>query len=168
MVIYYYNTDSLSDAFEMASKDARTWSFPEMEALSELAVSARHGLLNGTRMGQHTIYSFTGGQFVVIVDPNKGYGIALLTLTGHEFGIDDPAGAEILAYHRDRPEVELYADQLIVFSENIQDINQLDAGYELLLRAKFIVRTDSTVLVTVGDATAERPKYRLRRRMELI
>ena len=73
-----------------------------------------------------------------------------------------------MEYHRDRPEEELYADQLLVFPENVPDINALDTGYELLLRAQFLVGTNSTVQVTVDEATVERPKYRLRRSMEMI
>ncbi len=168
MDIYYYKTDSLADAFEMASKDPRTWDFPAMEALAELADNARAGTLAGMKMGLGTIYACTGGQFKVNVDSNKGYGIALLSLTGRESGIDDPTAAEILEYHRNRPDQDLYADQLLVFSENVLDINALDAGYDLLLQAQFLVRTNSTVPVTVGEATVERPKYRLRRSMEII
>lgn len=102
------------------------------------------------------------GQFQVFTDPKKGIGISLLSLTGREAGIDDPAAAEILDYHRDRPGEELYADQLIVFSKNVADINGLDAGYELLMRAGFLSRTESIVEVTVGDEKVERPKFRLR------
>jgi hypothetical protein len=168
MDIHYYKAASLAHAFEIASKDTATWEFPAMETLAELAEHARRGSLKGMQMGLGTIYACTRGQFKVNVDSKKGYGVALLSLTGRESGVEDPAAAEILEYHRDRPEEELYADQLLVWSGNVSDINALDAGYELLLRAQFLVKTDSTVQVTVGDAPVERPKYRLRRPMERI
>jgi hypothetical protein len=168
MDIHYYKTDSLADAFEMASKDTKTWDVPAMEALAELAAGARSGSLSSTHIGLGRIYACTRGQFKVNFDSKKGHGIALVSLTGRESGIDDPTAAGILEYHRDRPEEELYADQLIVLSENVLDINALDAGYEQLLRARFLVQTDSTVQVAAGDAMVERPKYRLCRPMELI
>ena len=46
MDIHNYKTDSLADAFEMASKDTKTWDFPAMEALAELAENAHAGTLD--------------------------------------------------------------------------------------------------------------------------
>jgi|GEM_PF-1746263 len=163
MNIYYYQADSLADAFEMASRDTKKWNFPAMEALAELAVGVRRDLLKGMKMGKNKIYSGLLGQFVV-VESKQGYGLGLLGLTGRESGIDDPAAAEILEFHRDRPEEELFAEQLVIFSEHVSDIYALDAGYELLTRAGFLVRTDSIVQLTVGDETILRPQYRLHRR----
>lgn len=165
MNIHYYKADSLADAFELASRDTKTWTFPAMEALTELAADARKNSLRGEKVGMGVIYSCSLGHFQVFDDSKKvkEYGIALVGLNGRESGIDDPAAAEILEFHRDRPEKELYAEQLLVFSEYVPDINVLDAGYELLTQAKFLVRTDSIVQVTAGDEKVERPKYRLRR-----
>lgn len=164
MESYHYKADSLAEAFEMASKDTKTWTFPAMEALAELAALARKNSLRGNKVGMGKIYSSSLGHFQVFDDSKKvkGYGIALVALIGRESGIDDPAAAELLEFHRARPEVELYADPLVGFSEHIADINGLDAGYELLMRAGFLSRTDAIVEVTVGDEKVERPKYRLR------
>ncbi len=104
MEAHSYNADSLADAFEMASKDATTWDFPAMEALAELAECAREGSLTGLQTGLGKIYACTRGQFKVYGDSKTAYGIALLILFGRESGIDDPAAAEILEYHRDRSE----------------------------------------------------------------
>lgn len=35
--VHYYKTNSLADALEVVSKDTKTWNFPAMEALAELA-----------------------------------------------------------------------------------------------------------------------------------
>ncbi len=140
------------------------WNFPAMEALAELAVAVRRDLLKGMKVGKSTTYSRSLGQFSVFVDSKKGFGIGLLSLTGRESGIDDPTAAEILEFHRDRPEEELFAEPLVIFSEHVPDIYALDAGYELLTQAGFLVRTDSIVQLTVGDETILRPQYRLHRR----
>ncbi len=164
MNMYYYQADSLADAFEMASRDTKKWNFPAMEALAEIAVGVRRDLLQGNKPRTSRIYSGSLGQFIVIVDSKKGYGFGLLSLTGREAGIEDPTAAEILEFHRDRPEEELFAEPLVIFSEHVQDIYALDAGYELLTQAGFLVRTDSIVELTVGDETILRPQYRLHRR----
>jgi hypothetical protein len=135
-----------------------------MEALAELAVAVRRDLLEGQKLGMGKIYSGSLGQFNVFEDSKNGFGLSLLGLTGRESGIDDATAAEILEFHRDRPKAELYAEQLVIFSEYVPDIYALDAGYDLLTQAGFLVRTDSIVQLTVGDETILRPQYRLHRR----
>lgn len=160
MEIHYYKTDSVAVAFAMASKDAKNWDFRTLKALAELAAETCAGLLQRIKMGMSTICTNSGGQFNVFLGSKRGIGIGLLSLTGRESGIDDPAAAEILDYHRDLPNVGFYADQLVGFSPNFPDIDALDAAYELLTRAGFLIRTNSTAL---GDKKLQRPAYCIHR-----
>lgn len=161
MNISYYKANSPAKAFEIASKDTKTWRFPEMDALSEMAQL----LSDGYRPPQDGLAKScycSRGWFKLFGPEAKGYGIALVQLKGHESGIADPAAQEVLDYHREHRGEELFAEALLICAEHISSIEDLDTAYEKLLAGHLIEKTTKTVTVTNGDESHRRPAYRVR------
>src|SRR6516165_6794316 len=100
MDIYFYKATSPAEAFEMASKDTKTWGFPEMDALTEMARLLREGYQHH-QDGLAKSCFCSRGWFKLFGPEAKGYGIALVQLQGHESGIANPAAQEVLEYHRE-------------------------------------------------------------------
>jgi len=161
MEIDYYKASSPAEAFEMASKDTKTWAFPEMDGLTEMAQLLRNGY-TPKQDGMAKSCFCSRGWFKLFGPGARGYGIALVVLKGYEAGIDDPAAQEVLDHHREHRGQEMYAEALLTCSEHISSIEDLDAAYEKLLSGNLIVKTNKTVTVTDGDQKHQRPAYRTR------
>jgi hypothetical protein len=161
MDIHYYIASSPAEAFELASKDTTRWGFPEMDALTEMAELLRDGH-EPRQDGRGKSCFCAHGWFKLFGPAAKGYGIALVLLQGHECGLDDPAAQEVLNHHREYRGEEMYAEALLVHSEHVSGIDDLDRAYELLLAGNLIERTDKTVTETNGDKKHQRPTYRVR------
>jgi hypothetical protein len=164
MNIYRYQAASPADAFEAASKDASHWNFNEMLALAEMADKLRNGYpLNAQRSTIKSCVCKAGFFKLFEDDLPRGYGIGCICLFGHESGVADDAAQEILDFHREQPEQATYAAPLLVWSEYISKIAELDRGYELLLRSGFVTQSKEEVVVSdeVGRKV-KRPKYKLR------
>ena len=160
MDIHYYQANSHFEAFELASKDTKNWGFREMDALTEMAQLLRNGYMP-QKEGMATSCFSSRGWFNLFSSDAKGYGIGLVSLQGHEAGIDDLAAQEVLEHHREHRDQEMYAGSLLIFAEYISSIKDLDAAYEKLLAAKLMVKLNKTVTVANGDKKFRRPAYRI-------
>ena len=130
MNIYRYQAASPADAFEAASKDASRWNFNEMLALGEMADKLRNGYpLNAQRNTIKSCICKAGFFKLFENDLPRGYGIGCICLFGHESGVADDAAQEILDFHREQPEQATYAAPLLVWSEYVSTISELDRGY---------------------------------------
>jgi hypothetical protein len=161
MDIHYYIASSPAEAFEMASKDTTTWGFPEMDALAEMGQLLREGH-EPPQEGLGKSCFCTRGWFKLFGPEARGYGIALVVLQGHECGIDDPAAQEVLDHHREHRGEEMYAEALLVYSEHVSGIDDLDRAYKMLLDGNLIKKTDKTVTVMDGYQKHQRPTYLVR------
>lgn len=163
MQSHYYEASDTAEAFEKASKDPGTWDsdFATLEAFQTMATAIRDGSAVITSMGVDPFYACYRGNFRVSKKP-KGFGIAVVSITGHEAGIEDPAAAEVLAFHRFHRGKALYAYQLITYSESVNTIDELDAAYALLEGAPLrpmIERGKEKVKVIVDGEEYEKPKF---------
>ena len=163
MESHCYEANVPAEAFEKASKDPATWDndFATLEAFQTMAAALRDGSAVIMRMGIDPLYACHRGNFKVATK-TKGFAIAVVSITGHEVGIADPAAAEVLAFHRYNRGKALYADQLLVHSEHIETIDQLDAAYALLGGAPLrpmIKRGAEVVKVKAGDKECERATF---------
>ena len=135
-----------------------------MDALAEMAQRFRDGFSPTMRLGSGKVCPCTQGSFMLFDDKlqDKGYGIALQVLHGHEVGIDDDIAQEILDYHRDRLDQEFFADQLLVWADHVASLADLDHGYALLEEALLVERTGRTVTVRYDDKQYRRPAFIVR------
>jgi hypothetical protein len=163
MQSHYYEVSDPAEAFEKASKDPRAWDFDfaTLEAFQAMATALRDGSAVITAMGVDPFYACSRGNFRVAKKP-KGFAIAVVSITGHEAGVANPAAAEVLAYHRYHRRKAVYADPLLVHSQHVVTIEQLDAAYALLESTPLrpmIERGEETVTVIVNGEEYQRPTF---------
>ena len=163
MQSHYYEASDPAEAFEKASKDPKTWDFDfaTLVAFQAMATALQDGSAVITPMGVDPCYACSRGNFRVATKL-KGFGIAVVSITGHEVGVADPAAAEVLAFHRYHRQQALYADQLLVHSQHVETIDRLDAAYALLEGTPvrpMIERGEGTVKVNVDGKEYERPTF---------
>lgn len=164
MMIYYYQTETPAEAFDAASKDDAHWNHAERMALGEMATAFREGFTPSEHLGSGRICSCDSAAFLLFDDNGgRGYGISLLQLPGHESGIDDPVAQELLDLHRIRRGEAFFADSLLIWSASRATLADLDHGYQLLVQARFIDRTDTMVTIKDGNAEShQRPAFMCR------
>ena len=163
MQSHYYKASDPGEAFEKASKDPQTWNFEfaTLEAFKTMTTAIRDGSAVILPMGVDPLYACSRGDFRVATKM-EGFGIAVVSIKGHESGVQDPAAAEVLAFHRYHRGEALYAKQLLVHSQHVETIDKLDAAYALLegtpLRP-MIERGNGTVKVEVDGEEYEKPTF---------
>ena len=163
MQSHFYDADDAAGAFEKASRDPERWEydFATLDAFQAMAAAIRDWSAVIGEIGGDQVYSCERGTFKVAATQN-GCGIAVVKVAGYEVGIDDPAAAEVLALHRYHRGESLYADQLLVHSNHVETIEQLDAAYLLLESVPLrplINRCQEMVAVMVGDNRFQRHTF---------
>jgi hypothetical protein len=155
----YYEASDPAEAFQKASRDLATWNydFGTLEAFQAMA-AIRDGSAFIPRIGTDPLCACRLGHLRISRKPN-GFAIAVVTITGPESGIADPAAAEVLDLHRYRRGQAFHSEQLLIYSQPVDTIEQLDAAYALLEEALLIERGQGMVTVTWDGEEYERPIY---------